>query len=227
MHFHLPKPLHGWREFAGEVGIIVVGVLIALGAEQVVESIHGHQQVEQYRRAANRELAFNLAAFDYRMAQSGCVNRRIAELNEWRTEWQAGSGKPLLYSIGRPSIITMRVSVRNSAPADVLTRIPIDDRAAIAAFYDMLDNNEQQIRDEREAWRSLGAFNHATGLTHEDLMRLDELIYRVGSINHVLEQNMRQLHNGAQRLAIRADFGPDRDQVSRIDPSFCRPILTS
>jgi hypothetical protein len=20
MHFHLPKPLHGWREFAGEVG---------------------------------------------------------------------------------------------------------------------------------------------------------------------------------------------------------------
>lgn len=25
MHFHLPKPLHGWREFAGEVGIIVVG----------------------------------------------------------------------------------------------------------------------------------------------------------------------------------------------------------
>jgi len=32
MHFHLPKPLHGWREFAGEVGIIVIGVLIVLGA---------------------------------------------------------------------------------------------------------------------------------------------------------------------------------------------------
>jgi uncharacterized membrane protein YraQ (UPF0718 family) len=29
MHFHLPKPLHGWREFKGEVGIIVLGVLIA------------------------------------------------------------------------------------------------------------------------------------------------------------------------------------------------------
>jgi hypothetical protein len=25
MHFHLRKPLHGWREFAGEVGIIVLG----------------------------------------------------------------------------------------------------------------------------------------------------------------------------------------------------------
>lgn len=31
MHFHLPKPLHGWREFVGEVGIIVLGGLIALG----------------------------------------------------------------------------------------------------------------------------------------------------------------------------------------------------
>jgi len=30
MHFRLPKPLHGWREFAGEVGTIVIGVLIAL-----------------------------------------------------------------------------------------------------------------------------------------------------------------------------------------------------
>ena len=31
MHFHLPNPLHGWRELAGEVAIIVVGVLIGLG----------------------------------------------------------------------------------------------------------------------------------------------------------------------------------------------------
>lgn len=35
MHFHMPKPMHGWREFLGEVGIIVFGVLIALSAEQV------------------------------------------------------------------------------------------------------------------------------------------------------------------------------------------------
>jgi hypothetical protein len=31
MHFRLPKPLHGRRELAGEVGIVVVGVMIALG----------------------------------------------------------------------------------------------------------------------------------------------------------------------------------------------------
>lgn len=47
MHIHLPKPLHGWREFVGEVGIIVIGILIALGGEQVVEKIHHRSQVRE------------------------------------------------------------------------------------------------------------------------------------------------------------------------------------
>ena len=49
MHFHLPRPLHGWREFAGEVGIIVLGVLIALGAEQVLSSIHDRSEARHAR----------------------------------------------------------------------------------------------------------------------------------------------------------------------------------
>lgn len=56
MHFHLPKPLHGWREFAGEVGIIVVGVLIALGAEQVVEHIHQRAELREAEDAMVAEL---------------------------------------------------------------------------------------------------------------------------------------------------------------------------
>jgi hypothetical protein len=67
MHFHLPEPLHGWRAFAGEVGIIVVGVLIALGAEQVVQSFTWHRDVRDFRAAVDTELDFNLAAGDYRV----------------------------------------------------------------------------------------------------------------------------------------------------------------
>src|SRR6185437_402953 len=56
MHFHLPKPLHGWRAFAGEVGIIVLGVLIALGAEQVVESVHQRAEIRDAEGAMVAEL---------------------------------------------------------------------------------------------------------------------------------------------------------------------------
>jgi hypothetical protein len=51
MHFHLPKPLHGWRAFAGEVGIIVIGVLIALSAEQFAEYLHNRAQVRHGEEA--------------------------------------------------------------------------------------------------------------------------------------------------------------------------------
>jgi hypothetical protein len=43
MHFRLPKPLHGWREFVGEVGIIVIGVRIALGAEPGIHNKCGQE----------------------------------------------------------------------------------------------------------------------------------------------------------------------------------------
>ncbi len=56
MHFHLPKPLHGWREFTGEVGIIVIGVLIALGAEQMVERYHQGAELRQAEDAMTAEL---------------------------------------------------------------------------------------------------------------------------------------------------------------------------
>ena len=69
MRFHLPKPLHGWREFAGEVGIIVLGVLIALGAEQLIETIRSRSEVAQFRSAVDHELASDLAAYRYRIEQ--------------------------------------------------------------------------------------------------------------------------------------------------------------
>ena len=60
MRFHLPKPLHGWREFAGEVGIIVLGVLIALGAQQIVQNVHDGEVKRETVRAARAEVAAGL-----------------------------------------------------------------------------------------------------------------------------------------------------------------------
>src|SRR3954454_19287938 len=80
MHVHLPKPLHGWRAFAGEGGIIVIGVLIALGAEQGVEDIHSREEVKETRTALDAELAHNLAAFQGRLKIEPCVQARLDEL---------------------------------------------------------------------------------------------------------------------------------------------------
>ena len=80
MHFHLPKPLHGWREFVGEVGIIVIGVLIALGAEQVVETIRWRDRAEAARGSLRGELADHYEdAVEWRTVEP-CIDAQLDRL---------------------------------------------------------------------------------------------------------------------------------------------------
>jgi type II secretory pathway pseudopilin PulG len=81
MHFHLPKPLHGWREFAGEVAIIVLGVLIALSAEQIVQSIHERNMAAEARENVRDEAALNLDALRDRIDVQNCIERRLDEIS--------------------------------------------------------------------------------------------------------------------------------------------------
>ncbi len=46
----LPTPIRGWRVLAGEMGVIAVGVLIALGAQQLVERREWNQRAASPRR---------------------------------------------------------------------------------------------------------------------------------------------------------------------------------
>ncbi len=80
MEIHKPKPWHGWPEFAKEVGTIVLGVLIAIAAEQAVEALH-HRDVVRHGEEA---LSDNFARFvEYKAAldqEAPCMAARVAEL---------------------------------------------------------------------------------------------------------------------------------------------------
>lgn len=80
MHFHLPKPLHGWREFLGEVGIIVVGILLALGAEQLIEQRHWREQAALAKEAIKGDLGEAALVGYERMVIKPCLDARILEL---------------------------------------------------------------------------------------------------------------------------------------------------
>lgn len=82
MHVHLPKPLHGWREFIGEVGIIVLGVVIAISIEQLVEALRWHSEVSNARISLREDIDRNNRAFAFRVAAHDCIAARIARLNQ-------------------------------------------------------------------------------------------------------------------------------------------------
>src|SRR3954464_5568238 len=81
MDIHKPKPIHNWREFLKEVGIIVLGVSIALAAEQGVEWWHWRHEVAIARKAISAETATNISYGIRRMRFVPCLETRLDELS--------------------------------------------------------------------------------------------------------------------------------------------------
>jgi hypothetical protein len=77
---HKPKPFHGWREFLKEYGIIVLGVLTALGAEQAVEQVHWAHRVHEAEAAMDAELHEDAANAYFRMSLHGCALSRLGAM---------------------------------------------------------------------------------------------------------------------------------------------------
>ena len=226
MHFHLPKPLHGWRAFAGEVGIIVLGVLIALVAQQFVQSLQWRSDVGDFRSAVDTELAFNLAAGEYRVRQSPCVKRRLAELEQWSAEQRAGKSTPLVREIAFPRRVNPDTAVWNSRGADLPAHVPIGARLAYSDLYDLIANQWELIQAERETWFELNSFNHAAKLGQEELNRLDGLIFRAKTLDQLIVGDQRDFSTDVSSLRLHPSFGRFAAEISTPPPEFCRPLLS-
>ena len=126
MHFHLPKPLHGWRAFVGEVAIIVIGVLIALSAEQVVERWAWNQKVSAAEQEMHREMFWDDAP---EMIQRASIQPCIdAQLDAIRAA--AESGRPrdevagLVDRLYLPFVTFDNIAHQNATASDVSTHMP-------------------------------------------------------------------------------------------------------
>ena len=225
MMIKLPTPIHGWRAFSGEVGIIVVGVLIALAAQQLVENANGRSEVRTFRVLADGEVAYNLASVQYRMAQNRCIDARIAALEAWRDAARAGKPIRPIVTLGRPNNYALARGVWDSRNGDLMRQMPLDLTIAYSSLYDGFDNVTVQTRDEREAWRSLSAFVGTTKLDEADLKRLTEFIARVKSLNRVLKADWAESVGQGADLGVRPNFGKDQRYVTPPDPEMCQPML--
>ena len=225
MHIHLPKPLHGWREFAGEVGIIVLGVLIALGAEQLIQTIHTRSEVAQFRSAVDAELATTLAAYRYRVDQEPCVKRRLGELHTWLDADRAGTPLAPPGEIGRPSLYSFLTSVWKSSSPNVMNNLSLETRERYAGIYDFAGLVDGQLDQEAEIWRSLNAFNGTSQLSPEDHRKVADLAYRAKSVDDLVFSNYAWFKQNAADIGIAPVWGPRGKFVTPPDPAFCRPLF--
>jgi hypothetical protein len=105
MHIHLPKVPHSWREFLKEYAIIVLGVLTALGLEQMVESAHERHLAREAEEAIQQELQENIDRAAYRLGQQGCIEKRLDDIEALLEHWQGDDAFPAGIHIGFPGSV--------------------------------------------------------------------------------------------------------------------------
>jgi hypothetical protein len=174
MHFHLPKPLHGWREFAGEVGIIVIGVLIALCAEQVVEEIHFRNAVASERTALHEALRAELAEPAGRLTQEPCIRRRLDELLIVFRRHKNGAPLGTVGSVGVPGVVGSSTDAwrTESGGGGTLDHMNRDERLELGNDFAALADMRSGLVDEARVWDELGPLDHPEILEADDWPQL-------------------------------------------------------
>ena len=153
MQFHIPRPLHGWRQFFGEIGVIVIGVLIAIAFGQVVETLNWRAQVREARSALADDMDQSNRVFAYRVAAHDCIARhlsRLDEIIEQSAKHQAAREVGEVFpDIGNA---LFKSAWETSRAAQVLAHFDRKTLGLYGSYYLQLDNVQIFIGHEAEDW---------------------------------------------------------------------------
>jgi hypothetical protein len=227
MHVHFPKPLHGWRVFVGEVGIIVIGVLIALAAEQVVEAFHWRWEAREFRKAVDREAGLNLGSFAFNQMQGKCTWRRLNELQHILERSRNGQPVRLAAAVSQPLAPDQVFSVWDNRDPQVFAHLPLNVRLKYAELYDIFRTTQGIILAQNELWKKFAPFEEVGPLTLDDRRQLHALISDARGLHYAMTGNWPPTVKLGASLGIKPKMLPEVYAAARQIPQFelCRSII--
>jgi len=170
MDIHKPKPWRGFREFLKEYLIIVVGVLTALGAEQVVETLHWRHEVAETRKTLAGEIDRNIERLERRQQLSACFAHRLDDLGRYLAARAAGDRSPPPGKVGlRNGVLRLNTNAWESAKsAQLMAHMPPDERERYSRLYNEFEYAAERLNQEQEALGVLGLADDAAMLESAD-----------------------------------------------------------
>jgi hypothetical protein len=231
MDIRLPKPIHGWRAFIGEVGIIVLGVLIALGFGQLAETIHESTIAAQARDAVRAEVRENLWWLDYRAKLEPCIRRRLAQLDDLLARARRGEPTPFVQHIGAPphaKITTLRWQA--NAQAGRASLFSGDEQRMLGNMYYTTDEFTQSQSQEEIVWSKMRYIQGLQQFAPADVHDLGIFLAEARYQNWIILLSIHRAHQWADRLGLKADNQTGGD-IARIllstQAQICRPLTAA
>jgi hypothetical protein len=164
MHIHRPRAFHGWGEFLKEYGIIVLGVLTALGLEQVVESVHQREAARAATDNIRAEIQADITSLARRNRNEPCVSRRLDEISAALADPALLGAGPVW--VGHPYYATLADDqFRSAEQAGHASLLPREEQAQYARIHAYFAQFMEAQAEERRAWADLRVLEQRPALT--------------------------------------------------------------
>lgn len=227
--FRLVKvtPSHGWNSVGWELGIVVVGVLIALGAQQIAESLYWRGEVASERKALLQEAQDTFDSIALRAAQQPCVDKRLAEIEAVLERHHRGEPLGIVNRVGLPTRQgatrgTWQIAIAGQA----LSHMANDEKLKLSDTFVGFDLWDQAGAAERDAWLRL------TPLSYPDLLTEDDWSGVRSAFASAVALNDRMRVFTAFQLAKTSEMGLRASPVpvtgsEEFTSEICKPLLAS
>jgi hypothetical protein len=228
MDIHRPKPWHGLREFLKEYGIIVLGVLTAIGLEQVVEQLHWRHVVREHREVLDDTVSEFYASMLSRADMQDCVDRRLGEIATILARHDAGQPLGVIGPVSTPTATVADTGAFEMSLADqTFSHMRFEEQTQYFARLGSYKVFKEVTTNEREVWRELARLNHARVLTAEDWSAVRTNYDQAADLNAVLKLDLTAQASGTWLTPFK-DAPRPKDFSLRALPrvkALCSPML--
>jgi hypothetical protein len=200
----------------------VLGVLLALGAGQVVSELKDRSDAREARGNVAFEVEQNLDAFRRRAEIQPCIERRLVEVEQLIRAAPAPLPRPLW--IGRPQVWEFYAQRWNSASSGGRTSLLTSaQQSSFALFYSRFSASEQAEQVEQLAWARLRGLEILPRLDPAAAKDMVEALEDARYANWRIKTNTLQVENMARKAGYEVR-SLDLPPGSR---SICIPLRTT
>lgn len=160
------------RKFIGEVGSVVLGVLIALGIGEIAEAVRWKIRVDNSMEAVRTEMAGNRWNLAERVAFQPCLERRLAAIGAILAEARRTGVVPRIETAGTTAYRMIDTAAFEVAKSEgVPLHMDRGEARQVALLYDMSTGLYGELAEkEQESWRTLQLLEGPGGPIGGDLV---------------------------------------------------------
>ena len=174
---HHAHPVKSWREFFTEIGIIVIGILVALALDQAAERYREYRFAGEARDAVRAEVSENLYWVNVRAQAEPCIGRRLQEIGAILDLAEQGKPYPVPHRLGLvPHIKLTELRWQANASGGRASLFSGEEQRLFDNYYFSTDQLLQYQAQEETVWSGLRALQGEDHLTPDAIHDFRKLL---------------------------------------------------